>query len=74
MYLLFSPNDILPLTDVVFNTEAHPFPRFKLGKLFETGWKRKLRDKEGNIVPDKEADASAKKGAATGNKNNILVG
>jgi mannosyl-oligosaccharide alpha-1,2-mannosidase len=31
----------LPLTDVVFNTEAHPFPRFSLGKLFKTGWQRK---------------------------------
>ena len=32
---------MLPLTDVVFNTEAHPFPRFELGKLFKTGWQRK---------------------------------
>nr|POE63481.1 mannosyl-oligosaccharide 1,2-alpha-mannosidase [Quercus suber] len=39
-YLLFSPDDILPLNDVVFNTEAHPFPRFSLGKLFKTGWSR----------------------------------
>ncbi|KAF2725627.1 glycoside hydrolase family 47 protein [Polychaeton citri CBS 116435] len=52
LYLLFSPTDILPLTDVVFNTEAHPFPRFQMGKLFSTGWKRKARDSEGNIVPD----------------------
>lgn len=34
---------MLPLTDVVFNTEAHPFPRFQLGKLFHTGWDRKPR-------------------------------
>ncbi|KAF7196002.1 Mannosyl-oligosaccharide 1,2-alpha-mannosidase [Pseudocercospora fuligena] len=40
-YLLFSSDDMLPLTDVVFNTEAHPFPRFELGKLFKTGWQRK---------------------------------
>ncbi|KAF2209899.1 glycoside hydrolase family 47 protein [Cercospora zeae-maydis SCOH1-5] len=41
-YLLFSDDtEMLPLTDVVFNTEAHPFPRFELGKLFKTGWKRK---------------------------------
>jgi mannosyl-oligosaccharide alpha-1,2-mannosidase len=42
-YLLFSPNDILPLTDVVFNTEAHAFPKFEMGKLFKTGWQRKDR-------------------------------
>lgn len=42
-YLLFSPDDVLPLTDVVFNTEAHPFPRFQMGKLFHTGWDRKVR-------------------------------
>lgn len=49
-YLLFASNDILPLTDVVFNTEAHAFPRFQLGKLFETGWQRK-KD-AANLDPD----------------------
>ncbi|KAK0553412.1 mannosyl-oligosaccharide alpha-1,2-mannosidase [Tilletia horrida] len=29
MYLLFSDQDIIPLTDWVFNTEAHPLPVFK---------------------------------------------
>ena len=29
---------------VVFNTEAHPLPRFDPGKNFFTGWKRKPRD------------------------------
>jgi len=28
LYLLFSPDDILPLDQYVFNTEAHPFPIF----------------------------------------------
>lgn len=41
MYLLFSPNDLLPLDKIVLNTEAHPFPRFDMGPLFSTGWKRK---------------------------------
>lgn len=45
-YLLFSSNDILPLTDVVFNTEAHAFPRFQLGKLFKTGWERRGHEQE----------------------------
>ena len=31
---------MLPLNEVVFNTEAHAFPRFQLGKLFKTGWER----------------------------------
>ncbi|KIM27368.1 glycoside hydrolase family 47 protein [Serendipita vermifera MAFF 305830] len=28
LYLLFSDESVLPLDEVVFNTEAHPFPRF----------------------------------------------
>lgn len=40
-YLLFSDRDFLPLETTVFNTEAHPFPKFELGKLFRTGWQRK---------------------------------
>ncbi|GJP92698.1 glycoside hydrolase [Aspergillus niger] len=35
LYLLFSPNDFLPLTDVVFNTEAHVFPRLHQWKLLQ---------------------------------------
>ncbi|GLA33948.1 mannosyl-oligosaccharide alpha-1,2-mannosidase [Aspergillus niger] len=42
LYLLFSPNDFLPLTDVVFNTEAHVFPRLHEAK-YQTGWKRRPR-------------------------------
>lgn len=52
-YLLFSPNDLLPLDQVVINTEAHPFPRFQLGKLFSTGWKRKPRGPDGRMIPVK---------------------
>lgn len=29
LYLLFGPNDIIPLDKYVFNTEAHPLPVFK---------------------------------------------
>lgn len=56
LYLLFSPNDILPLTDVVLNTEAHAFPRFQMGKLFHTGWERRARDADGKIIPDPSKD------------------
>ncbi|KAG5513167.1 hypothetical protein PMAC_001537 [Pneumocystis sp. 'macacae'] len=39
LYLLFSPDNILPLDEIVFNTEAHPFPRFDLESLgFNAGW------------------------------------
>ncbi|ANB13668.1 mannosyl-oligosaccharide 1,2-alpha-mannosidase [Sugiyamaella lignohabitans] len=41
LYLLFDDSDeLLPLTDVVFNTEAHPFPKFSMDPLFKTGWSR----------------------------------
>ncbi|KAG5973379.1 hypothetical protein E4U55_000587 [Claviceps digitariae] len=62
LYLLFSPNDLLPLDKVVINTEAHPFPRFDMGKLFSTGWKRKPRDEHGNIIG---ATASTSASAST---------
>lgn len=42
LYLLFSPNDYLPLHEIVFNTEAHIFPRFKQNK-WKTGWQRQPR-------------------------------
>ncbi|KAK6949229.1 hypothetical protein Daesc_009303 [Daldinia eschscholtzii] len=39
LYLLFSPNDFIPLTEVVFNTEAHIFPVLSNVK-WQTGWSR----------------------------------
>jgi hypothetical protein len=54
-YLLFSPVDLLPLDQIVLNTEAHPFPRFDASKKrFKTGWERLPRDKEGNVVYEKK--------------------
>ncbi|KAJ5947047.1 Mannosyl-oligosaccharide 1-2-alpha-mannosidase [Penicillium verhagenii] len=40
-YLLFSDRDFISLEDHVFNTEAHPFPRFKPSGELKTGWERK---------------------------------
>lgn len=40
-YLLFSDRDFLSLEENVFNTEAHPMPRFTLGGELKTGWQRK---------------------------------
>lgn len=45
----------MPLDQVVFNTEAHAFPHFELGKLFKTGWQRKPRDSDGKIIPAAKA-------------------
>lgn len=65
LYLLFSPNDLLPLDQIVINTEAHIFPRFELGKLFSTGWKRKPRDAEGHIIQEvKKGNTEAERGEA----------
>ena len=49
-YLLFSPNDLLPLDSIVINTEAHIFPRFKLARGLKTGWERKPRDAQGRLI------------------------
>ncbi|KAF2142253.1 glycoside hydrolase family 47 protein [Aplosporella prunicola CBS 121167] len=46
LFLLFGDEDVLPLDKVVFNTEAHPFPTFEMGKLFKTGWERKPRKQQ----------------------------
>ena len=40
-YLLFSDENFFPLDKVVINTEAHFLPRFEMGKVLKTGWKRK---------------------------------
>ena len=45
---------------MVFNTEAHPFPRFELGKLFTTGWQRKPRDQDGHIIPEAKPNAETR--------------
>ncbi|KAI9171502.1 alpha-1,2-Mannosidase [Paramyrothecium foliicola] len=67
MYLLFSPNDLLPLDKIVLNTEAHPLPRFDMGKLFYTGWQRKAHDKtkaKPKAEPKAEAEPEANKAEA----------
>ncbi|KAK7951213.1 uncharacterized protein PG986_006941 [Apiospora aurea] len=40
LYLLFSPEDYMPPTEVVFNTEAHLLPRFTPRGNLRTGWTR----------------------------------
>ncbi|KAK5626091.1 hypothetical protein RRF57_001806 [Xylaria bambusicola] len=42
LYLLFSPTDFIPLTEVVFNTEAHILPVINKVK-WQTGWSRRGR-------------------------------
>jgi len=54
-------------TGLFFNTEAHAFPRFELGKMFFTGWTRKQRDAGGSIVKHETGGSiSSGKGAAEG--------
>lgn len=48
-YLLFSDRDFVSLEEHVFNTEAHPFPRFRLSGELKTGWERKSK-KEKEMV------------------------
>lgn len=72
-YLLFSPNDLLPLDKIVLNTEAHIFPRFELARGLKTGWKRKPRDSEGRIVDEKSSVGAAKSGTASPEKSPVSV-
>ncbi|KAK6343898.1 mannosyl-oligosaccharide alpha-1,2-mannosidase [Orbilia brochopaga] len=58
-YLLFSPNDLLPLTDVVFNTEAHPFPRFDPNPLFKTGWTRQPRTEHPRLLNEMRSETKS---------------
>lgn len=55
-YLLFSPDDLLPLETVVINAGAHPFPRFKLQRGLKTGWKRRLRGEDVENLDVKETE------------------
>ncbi|KAL2828697.1 glycoside hydrolase [Aspergillus cavernicola] len=42
-YLLFSDREFISLEENVFNTEAHPMPRFKPSGELKTGWTRTSR-------------------------------
>ncbi|OAP54884.1 hypothetical protein AYL99_10584 [Fonsecaea erecta] len=82
-YLLFSDDDFFPLDSVVFNTEAHPLPKFDISgsKVFTTGWRRSKEPAaeqkyEGGMVAD---DFTQLKGVRVGsgvrvdeNGNSIL--
>lgn len=67
LYLLFDDDeDGLSLTDVVFNTEGHPFPKFGMGSVFKTGWSRTEEGSESNDeqkqdqVPEQNRDTLRK--------------
>lgn len=64
LYLLFDDSEVevLPLTDVVFNTEAHPFPKFSMGSVFKTGWART----NPNSPPAENKEAAVPAGGAAG--------
>lgn len=71
LYLLFDDENKLPLDKYVFNTEAHPFPRFELGPLFKTGWKRDYKD-ERNQVHHKPAVQKSDGDKATDGKSPVI--
>lgn len=48
-YLLFDDDNLVPLTEYVFNTEAHPLPRFEMDPLFKTGWLRDPKDPRSKV-------------------------
>jgi mannosyl-oligosaccharide alpha-1,2-mannosidase len=64
-YLLFGPDDLLPLDQIVLNTEAHPFPRFDMNKKkFKTGWERMPRDEQGNLRWPRATEVENKAGGS----------
>ncbi len=61
-YLLFSPVDLLPLDQIVLNTEAHPFPRFDARKKrFKTGWERLMRNEKGEVIREQKEEGKKAK-------------
>jgi hypothetical protein len=68
-YLLFGSNELLPLDQIVLNTEAHVFPRFDPSKKrFSTGWTRIPRDKEGNLVAAEKKEEKPEHKASAGHE------
>ncbi|PYH46091.1 glycoside hydrolase family 47 protein [Aspergillus saccharolyticus JOP 1030-1] len=49
-YLLFSDREFISLEENVFNTEAHPLPRFKPTGELKTGWTRQSRTAESQTM------------------------
>jgi hypothetical protein len=49
LYLLFDDSNLVPLDKYVFNTEAHPFPRFDLTETLKTNWRRMVPNKEPSV-------------------------
>ncbi|CEP20797.1 MNS1 [Cyberlindnera jadinii] len=61
LYLLFDDTNLTPLDEVIFNTEAHPFPKFPMNPLFKTGWQRST------VSPEKQETLEQKPKEAKGN-------
>lgn len=68
LYLLFDDDDHgLNLSDVVFNTEAHPFPVFSMGSVFKTGWERTSAGESVKILPGDRVGVESTKPSITEN-------
>lgn len=56
LYLLFDDENKITLTEYVFNTEAHPLPKFNTNEHLKTGWRRKIdENKEPQMMEPKVA-------------------
>lgn len=61
LYLLFDDENKIPLTEYVFNTEAHPFPKFRTNDHLKTGWRRKIDDSVKPQIRENPAVAAGSK-------------
>ncbi|KAF8543559.1 glycoside hydrolase [Trichophaea hybrida] len=62
LYLLFSRDDLLPLDEVVFNTEAHPLPMFDKPPHFKAGdWRNTPENAPGNSETPASGKSSEKR-------------
>ncbi|PJF18924.1 alpha-1,2-Mannosidase [Paramicrosporidium saccamoebae] len=69
LYLLFGPNDVLPLDQWVFNTEAHPFPINWRGKAYSQGSKPEQKSPvSGTLVMESQPEEPKPKRRTAGEK------
>lgn len=73
-FLLFSSPTILPTDEVVFNTEAHPFPKFELGQLFTTGWERKAKGASSKVAEEAQKAAEGVQQVVEEKKEAVVEG
>ncbi|KAI5955594.1 MNS1 [Candida jiufengensis] len=71
LYLLFDDSNKLSLRDYVFNTEAHPFPKFNTNNYLKTNWRRKINENEKPKM--REQNEIEKQQINNNNNNNKII-